>query len=416
MAWNDTEIDRLRHQLRQNISPTVRLSQCLSLAPYPLSVFQRNCSTRSVRIRIIICFRYAFATCVTVAVVASQFTMFYYFPHIMYQPKVPIFIVILYYIVSILQTLTTGNMMIGCEQRRAEYEGYFEEVLHLMKETAHQPDCKTTIWYRHVTKVLLALYCIASLTVPIVMTTILWDIATIPYVMAQTVPFVVSSLILNQYFCVFVHLTSILRKMNERLARFLNMLPGSATEPPVQLRGKPLIYNVLGESLKMESSRLDQLEQLRLLHVRTVQTAGSLSEKFGIVIILIVIAAFASVNIELLEFYQSIKLGTLTPTTIFMKFLYAASKFSFYILIAYPNRLIQQENQKALFMLYRIKRISCSVELNEAIEHFISQISNLHDVHQACGMLNLDMKLISNAVAAITSIMVVLIQFSDTGL
>uniref|UniRef100_A0A182K2A3 ATP synthase F(0) complex subunit e, mitochondrial n=1 Tax=Anopheles christyi TaxID=43041 RepID=A0A182K2A3_9DIPT len=373
MAWNDTEIDRLRHQLRHNIGTTVRLAQCLSLAPYPLSLFQGNYSMRSVRLRILIGFRYTFSILVTIATVTAQFVMFYYFPYVMYQPKVPIFIVILYYIVSILQTMTTGNMMIVCDHRRSEYEGYFQEVLQLIKETEHQSDCKTTIMYRNIAKALLVLYCIAALTVPTVMAMVLWDIATIPYVVAQTVPFVVSFLILNQYFSVFIHLTSILRKMNERLASLVSMLPAPEQD---RMRAKPLVYNVFGqsvESLKTESSRLEQIEQLRILHVRTVQTAGNLSEKFGIVIILIAVAAFASVNIELLEFYQCIKLGTLTPSLILMKFIYAVTKFSFYILIAYPNRLIQKE-----------------------IEHFVSQISNLHDVHQACGMITLDMKLISN--------------------
>uniref|UniRef100_A0A182PZ72 Gustatory receptor n=1 Tax=Anopheles epiroticus TaxID=199890 RepID=A0A182PZ72_9DIPT len=394
----------------------MRLSQCLSLAPYPLSVFQGSYSMRSVRIRIIIFFRYTFALLVTIATISAQFVLYFYFSSIMYQPQVPIFIVILYYIVSVLQTMTTGNMMIGCEQRQTDYEGYFQEVLELIKETVHQRDCKTVIWYRYAVRASLILYCTVALLIPIIMATVTQDIATIPYVIAHTIPFIVSSLILNQYFCVFVHLTTILKKLNERLTALVSMSP--VPEPGYALqREKPLVYNVLGqslESLKLERNRLEQIEELRILHVRTVQTAGNLSTKFGVVIVLIVVAAFASVNIELLELYQCIKLGNLSPLHMVMKFLFAAIKFSFYILIAYPNRMIQNE-----------------------IEHFISQISNLHDVHQACGMINLDMKLISNVsehhaeegnlskiavpyfpqvVAAITSIMVVLIQFSDSRL
>uniref|UniRef100_A0A182S4R3 Uncharacterized protein n=1 Tax=Anopheles funestus TaxID=62324 RepID=A0A182S4R3_ANOFN len=166
----------------------------------------------------------------------------------------------------------------------------------------------------------------------------------------------------------------------------------------------------------MENNHLEQIEQLRLLNIRALEIARSLGGNFGTVIVLIVVAAFASVNIELLELYQSLKLGNLGPLYIVLKFLFAGIKFSFYILIAYPNRLIQNENQHTIFMLYRIKRTSCTLDTNGAIEHYISQICNLHDIHQACGMITLDMKLISNVVAAITSIMVVLIQFSDTGL
>uniref|UniRef100_A0A182TCN8 Gustatory receptor n=1 Tax=Anopheles maculatus TaxID=74869 RepID=A0A182TCN8_9DIPT len=252
----------------------------------------------------------------TAGTVASQFALFFYYPNVLYQPTVPIFIVILYYIVNVLQALTTGNMMIGQQRRRLNYEGYFAE-----------------------------------------------HIATIPYVIAHTVPFIVSYLILTQYYCVYIHLASIMRKLNERLVPLMSIrLPLESD----MLRQKPNVYNILGQplaSLRVENNHLDQIEHLRLLHVRALEIASNLGGKFGFVIILIVVAAFASVNIELLELYQCVKLGNLGPLFIVLKFLFAGIKFSFYILIAYPNRLIQQE-----------------------------------------------------VVAAITSIMVVLIQFSDTGL
>ncbi|XP_049293153.1 putative gustatory receptor 59f isoform X5 [Anopheles funestus] len=287
-------------------------------------------------------------------------------------------------------------MLIGCESRRTNYEGYFAEVLSLIKETAHQSDCKTTIYFRNTVKVLLFLYSTVALLVPIIMTSITQEIGTIPYIITHTVPFVVSYLILMQYYSVFVHVSSILRKVNERLVSLMNVkLPLESDF----LRQKYTVYNILGHPLsssKMENNHLEQIEQLRLLNVRALEIAGSLSAKFGTVIVLIVVAAFASVNIELLELYQSLKLGNLGPLYIVLKFLFAGIKFSFYILIAYPNRLIQNENQHTIFMLYRIKRTSCTLDTNGAIEHYISQISNLHDIHQACGMITLDMKLISN--------------------
>uniref|UniRef100_A0A182WBC1 Gustatory receptor n=1 Tax=Anopheles minimus TaxID=112268 RepID=A0A182WBC1_9DIPT len=416
MAWINTETDRLRQQLRNTIGPAVWISQCLSLAPYPLSLFQKKCSTDGVRFRVITFFRYMFGILTTALTIASQFVLFIYYPYLLYQPKVPIFIVILYYIVNILQSMTIAIMMIGCEARRGNYEGYFINVLSLINDTEPQRDCQTTIWYRNTVRALLFFYATVTLVLPIIMASVLQEVATIPYVITHIIPFVVSYLILMQYYCVLIHVSSILRKLNERLVPLMNMK--SHLESGF-LRQKHHVYNILGQSLsssRVENNHLEQIEKLRLMHVRALDIAGSLSGKFGTVIILIVVAAFASVNIELLELYQCVKLGNLGPLYIVMKFLFAVIKFSFYILIAYPNRLIQNENQRTLFMLYKIKRTSCTLETNGAIEHYISQITNLQDIHQACGMINLDMKLISNVVAAITSIMVVLIQFSDTGL
>uniref|UniRef100_A0A182QHT8 Gustatory receptor n=1 Tax=Anopheles farauti TaxID=69004 RepID=A0A182QHT8_9DIPT len=344
MAWKDTEKDKIRHLLRQTIGATMRLSQFLSLAPYPLTVFQGDHSMLGSRVQVVIFLRQVFAVFVTILTIASQFVLFFFYSNLLYQPTVPIFIVILYYIVNILQTITVANMLVGCERRRMQYEGYFAGVLPLVKETIEQSDCKRTVWYRNAGKALLVFYTTVAILMPCVMAMIIQDIGCIPYAIAQFIPYTVSYLILNQYFCVFVHLSSILRKLNERLPPFVNI--DLAIGSHSAFGEKPMVFNILGQPLsppKLCHNHLDQIEKLRLLHVQVMEIASSLSENFGIVIILIVIAAFASVNIELLELYQCIKLNNIGPTYIVLKFMIAIIKFSFYFLIAYPNRLIQEE-------------------------------------------------------------------------
>uniref|UniRef100_A0A182NZ65 Gustatory receptor n=1 Tax=Anopheles dirus TaxID=7168 RepID=A0A182NZ65_9DIPT len=424
MAWHNTEKDRIRHLLLLTIGPTMRVSQLLSLAPYPLTLLQGDRCMDGNRIQVVIFFRSVVAISATIVTLASQFVLFFFYPNLLYQPTVPIFIVILYYIVSVLQGMTVAKMLIGCERRRAEYEGYFAEVLPLVKETVEQSDCQLTIRQRNVAKALLAFYSTVALLLPCVMATVLQDIGSIPYSIAQFVPFGVSYLILVQYYCVYVHLSAILRKLNERLAPIVNNTSSIGTHSA--FRAKPVVYNILGQPLpssKPGINHQDQIEQLRLLHVKVMEIAGHLSVNFGVVIILIVVAAFASVNIDLLELYQCIKLGNLGPVYIVLKFLFAAIKFSFYVLIAYPNRMIQNEIEHYISQLVNVKdvheacgMITLDMKLITNIEHYISQISNLHDIQQVCGMITLYMKLVCNVVVAITSIMVVLIQFADSGL
>ncbi|XP_053674646.1 uncharacterized protein LOC128724949 [Anopheles nili] len=430
MAWKDTEKDKMRHQLRMTIGATTRVSQILSLAPYPLTLFQGDhCDVNSDRNQVVIFFRHLFAIFITGATVASQFVLFFFYPDLLYQPTAPAFIKILYYIVNVLQSLTVANLMIGCERRRLQYEGYFSEVLQLIRATIEQSDCEETIWYRNTAKALLIAYSTVTVLLPFIIATVHMGIGTIPYAIAQVVPFTISYLILAQYYCVYVHLSSIARKLNKRLTKLVSI--NSPLEQGEQRKGKSIAYDFVTRSVSTVKEihiSSDQIDQLRLLHVQTIEITNSLCINFGLVIILIVVAAFASINIELLEMYQSIRHPTLTPLTIFMKFIFAMIKFSFFVLIAYPNRLIQNENQSTLFMLYKIRRSSYAPDVNGVIknekqmirailfqiEHYISQIANLQDVYQACGMINLDMKLISNVVAAITSIMVVLIQFADS--
>uniref|UniRef100_A0AAG5D6E9 Uncharacterized protein n=1 Tax=Anopheles atroparvus TaxID=41427 RepID=A0AAG5D6E9_ANOAO len=53
-------------------------------------------------------------------------------------------------------------------------------------------------------------------------------------------------------------------------------------------------------------------------------------------------------------------------------------------------------NDRTLFLLYKINRGSCTNATNGSIDHYISQISNMQGMHQAWGMVNLDMTLISS--------------------
>ncbi|KFB45738.1 AGAP006877-PB-like protein [Anopheles sinensis] len=386
MAWSNTDDDKLRHLLRLNVGPTMRLSQVLSLAPYPLSVLQTNCSVTSVKVKVVIFIRLLLAIGVTFTTVASLFVLFFYYPELLYNPTVPIFIKILYYIGNTLQIVTVANLLIGCEKRRLQYERYFDQILVLVRNTASQSDCQQTIWYRNTTKALLVIFCSTALLLPVGFGSVMLDIGVIPYMVAQIVPFIVSTLILLQYYSVFVHLASILRKLNERI----EPLTGEKSTAYV-LHGKD--YSL--HALTMGETYFQLIEHLRLLHLQTMDIAGVLSENIALIIVLIVVATFASVNIELLELYQSIKYGTLSPFHIILKAFYAGTKFFFYVLIAYPNWLIQIENQRTIVMLYKIKRASCSDDTNGAIEHYVSQISNMQGVHEACGMVNLDMKLIS---------------------
>uniref|UniRef100_A0A182JBW8 Gustatory receptor n=1 Tax=Anopheles atroparvus TaxID=41427 RepID=A0A182JBW8_ANOAO len=343
MAWNHTDDEKMRHLLRLTIGPTMRLSQILSVAPYPLSLFQRNYSLASVQVQLVIFVRLLVAIAVAVLTVSSFLVLFFYYPKLLYLPTVPMFIKILYYIGSFLQVLTVGNLLIGCEHRRPQYETYFERALVLVRNTASQGDCQQTVWYRNTIKALLVIYSSVVLMFPFASASVLFDIGTIPYTIVHLVPFTVSALILLQYYCVSVHLSSISRKLNDRLE---TLAAGTAWgQPETHLKS---VYVPHGQDhsfhpVKPGESLFQRIEQLRLLHVQLWEMASVLFDNFSPVIILILVSTFASVNIDLLELYQCAKHATLSPFQLVLKGLYAGIKFFFYFLIAYPNRLNQKE-------------------------------------------------------------------------
>ncbi|XP_050094151.1 putative gustatory receptor 59f [Anopheles aquasalis] len=222
-------------------------------------------------------------------------------------------------------------------------------------------------------------------------------IGSLPLTIVYVVPYTVSFMILLQYYSVFVHLWSCLRKLNIKLTPIVQ---GYGYLP---YTGESVTFLNLTRNGKDDpmSPQQEVIEKLRMVHLKAMNVAGNVNTNFGLVIILIVVAVFASINVELLELYQYIKNGRIGPGHIVLKFLYTCFKFFFYYLIAHPNRMIQSENEQTLILLYSIRKTACSDETNSAIEHYVSQISNLRNVHQACGMIDLDMKLISNVSASL---------------
>ncbi|XP_035789755.1 uncharacterized protein LOC118465536 [Anopheles albimanus] len=410
MAWYDTKQDKVRQLVYPTIGLTLRLSQYISLTPYPLSILQHRdrLTTGSVRTKLILAAQKILAFAITGGLVVSLFVLFFCFPRLLYESTVPIFIKILYYIVNAVQILMVANLTIGCEGKRDRYEQYLRDVFELVQQIATIEDCPQTIRNRKAIKVLLALYTILSLLLPIGLVTAMDHIGSLPLTIVYVVPYTVSFMILLQYYSVFVHLWSCLRKLNIKLTPIVR---GNGYLP---YNDKSVTFLNLTRKDDPTRPQLEIIEKCRMLHLQTMNIAGGVNTNFGLVIILIVVAVFASINVELLELYQYIKNGHIGPTHIVLKCLYTCFKFFFYYLIAHPNWMIQSENEQMLFLLYSIRKTACSDETNSAIEHYVSQISSLRNVHQAGGMIDLDMKLISNAVAGVTSIMVVLIQFSDS--
>ncbi|XP_049293151.1 uncharacterized protein LOC125768891 isoform X3 [Anopheles funestus] len=157
------------------------------------------------------------------------------------------------------------------------------------------------------------------------------------------------------------------------------------------------------------------IEKLSILHIALMHVVRDGNKQFGVLMLMILLSSFIQINMVLIELYHNISHPMLPEYSLWIYFLHALIHFTFFLTIAKSNHSIQQQNERTMLLLHEFK-CSWSSEQNMVIEHYISQICNLHDIHQACGMITLDMKLISNVVAAITSIMVVLIQFSDTGL
>ncbi|XP_049546076.1 uncharacterized protein LOC125957431 [Anopheles darlingi] len=188
-------------------------------------------------------------------------------------------------------------------------------------------------------------------------------IGSLPLTIVYVVPYTVSFMILLQYYSVFVHLWSCLRKLNIKLTPIVR---GNGYLPH---NDKSVTFLTLTRTEKEgpRSPQLEVIEKLRILHLQTMNIAGNVNTNFGLVLILIVVAVFASINVELLELYQYIKNGRMGPAHIVLKLLYTCFKFCFYYLIANPNWMIQSENDQMLILLYSIRKTACTDETNSAV-------------------------------------------------
>uniref|UniRef100_A0A182K6S5 Gustatory receptor n=1 Tax=Anopheles christyi TaxID=43041 RepID=A0A182K6S5_9DIPT len=156
------------------------------------------------------------------------------------------------------------------------------------------------------------------------------------------------------------------------------------------------------------------IDLLRRTHLRLAQLMEQVNGCFGVLIVSTTTASFVVLSLQFFAIYQA---TTVRPWTIIDTYLLVytvmwivlhAAKV---LLILYPCHLVQRERDRTGPLLYRFDPVVQDSALNNALAKFSSQLLHIQGPQTACGVINLEMTLISTMVGALTTYLVILIQF-----
>ncbi|XP_041768287.1 uncharacterized protein LOC121591627 [Anopheles merus] len=391
-------------------------AQLAGFLPFPAYVLRQDVERLHFRTLVLTCLNLTFAVLIFLTSFACYLAMYIYYPDLMYKENLPAVLQIMYHVENWLRVVMVLVALAGPRLSGRYFRETIDTLVHIMKLFDRPVKIENILTAISViTNRLLLLYGLHAL----IITVTVWistehPVSTLLNV-SYLAPYVTIAVYILLYRALLASIAGIVGCLNDNLRE----ITLQDRIDPRRTYGKhtTISYIMLQEGKERETPHLDVATIVRLstMHMAMMRLARAANKHFGLLMLIIVLSTFIQINMLLLELYHNISHPVMPEYCLWVLFLHAIVHFTFFFVIATSNHAIQQENERTMLLLHEFK-CSWSSEQNMTIEHFISQISNLHDIHQACGMLNLDMKLISNAVAAITSIMVVLIQFSDTGL
>uniref|UniRef100_A0A182NZ33 Gustatory receptor n=1 Tax=Anopheles dirus TaxID=7168 RepID=A0A182NZ33_9DIPT len=156
------------------------------------------------------------------------------------------------------------------------------------------------------------------------------------------------------------------------------------------------------------------VDVLRRTHLQLGKLTEQANGCFGVLIVSTTTASFIVLSLQFFAIYQAttVHRWTVTDTyllvyTVLWIVLHAAKVLT----ILYPCHLTQRERDRTGPILYHFDPTVRDVALNNALSKFSSQLLHQQGPQTACGVMNLEMTLISTMVGALTTYLVILIQF-----
>ncbi|XP_052895629.1 uncharacterized protein LOC128302820 [Anopheles moucheti] len=391
-----------RDLLADTFRMVMHLSQWCFTAPFPLEPYQRNVSQNSPNhYRTVQAIRRLFSMLLFCVVLTVPLLLLYLHGgkvHI----KIPLFIKLMFYLQALLHSASSGYVLLLYQYRSSFHRFYFDRLVSVLTEFG-RPDIDKRL-YALRTNVLRLLLGLLLLMILILSALLLRDHSWTN--LLRVVTFLITQLMATaltlQYITLFGIVAVLLQQMNDTLQIMLvDGATGTDTRvvPPVRL------------------TRDDEqtIEKIRLLQLRLLQIVlRTNSGQFGRLLIVILLTTFIFLNTEMLQLYQGIKAAAFTFDVIGTKLMNAALKLAMLVMFAFSNRLIQQQNQRGLKILYQLHSSGNTLRCHDITNSFITQTTFfLQKAHVAYGMITLDMTLIMAIVAGLTNILVVLVQFSD---
>uniref|UniRef100_A0A182Y839 Gustatory receptor n=1 Tax=Anopheles stephensi TaxID=30069 RepID=A0A182Y839_ANOST len=379
----------------------ILLSQWCCTTPYPLDPFQYATPHQQAIIKRLR--RIASAFLVTI-IFAAPFLLYFMDSGQIYVYSIPLSIKLMYYVQTAIQTSSMAYVLLVYQFRTNIHRFYIDRLVCVLEEFGRQDiDTHLGTLRRNIRRTLpvILLYILLIVT-GYILREQSWT--AVPKIVIFLATQLMATSLTLLYVAIFGTVSILLRQMNDTLESILH--GGSTNDNCVPLVSKPV-------RLTRDDERT--VEKIRSLQLKLLQIVLRINGgEYGQLLIMILLATFIFLNIELLQLYQGIRVGAFSFDVIGSKLLNTAHKIGMLFMFTYPNRLIQTQNIRGLKVLYELNKPGNDARCIEITNRFITQTSLfLEKAHEVYGMISIDMTLILSIVGGLTNILVVLVQFSD---
>ncbi|XP_052859751.1 uncharacterized protein LOC128267001 [Anopheles cruzii] len=157
------------------------------------------------------------------------------------------------------------------------------------------------------------------------------------------------------------------------------------------------------------------LDCLRKAHLQQNKLIEQVNDCFGALIVLTTTASFVVLSLQFFAIYRAVtavRPWTANDTYLLLyTVLWIVLHVAKVLLVLYPAHLAQKERDQTGPILYLFNHNEKDIPINAVLAKFSAQLLHEKGHQTACGVMNLEMTLISTMVGALTTYLVILIQF-----
>uniref|UniRef100_A0A6E8VSA7 Gustatory receptor n=1 Tax=Anopheles coluzzii TaxID=1518534 RepID=A0A6E8VSA7_ANOCL len=397
------ELDAAFYQylLEKQFLPLLNVAQCFGFLPYPFD-FQRQAEVKNIVLqKMLTILNRTFGLAMIGTVLTCCVSLYVCYPSYMYEEDYPPVLNIAYHLENWLKIVTVLVAVLRPQTSTA----YFRETVNSLVQIMVQYDQGWRIERKlasvaSVSKRLSVVFLLDDFTIATGLYFIVEGAPATLINLCYIPPFIAIVINVLHYYALFGTISGIVSCSNDTLYG-------------ITVEGKKDRQRSCSErrrkSNKVEND-IATIDKLVRLHKALLHLTWKTNAHYGVLLLIIMLYSFVQISVILAELYFDNYDLPLVFVGICLT--HAAVYFMFFLIIAHANHAIIMENERTLLLLLDINCIWNS-ELNGMVDYYFMQVSNLRDTHQACGMIKLDMQLVPNVVAVITSILFILMQFSD---
>ncbi|XP_053674685.1 putative gustatory receptor 28b [Anopheles nili] len=395
-----------RNDFLQSTHMLVRICQAFGTIPWDLTFFETDKSPKNCwKTRLLQAVNSLYSIGILAAVMVATILQ-----HVEFDWHMPFMTRMLYISEYITANGVVIMMLIGCHYQRRCYGRFAEQLLTVAINVA---SCGGAVDFQRIGKILNRLLtCLMLFFAAVLLVDLLYnDWMLLDFLRSSTIytlSNVINVLGLVQYFYLLYFVFLFYHDMNRLLKSY--------TRYSI-VRGKQYDRRLTTEFVLPAGVLYDYAQLVDILR-RTHLLLSKLTEQvngcFGVLIVSTTTASFIVLSLQFFAIYQAttVRKWTIADTyllvyTVLWIVLHAAKV----LMILYPCHLVQQERDRTGPILYRFDSNDKDLTMHHALTKFSSQLLHEQGPSTACGVINLEMTLISTMVGALTTYLVILIQF-----